>query len=62
MPMASAPRRVAISSTSGAGAAVGSLRITFCRNAACRIASNMSRSLLLAAPSVPSPSATPAAT
>ena len=44
-----------------AGTAVGSLVTSFCRNAACRIASNMSRSLLLAAPSVPSPTVMPAA-
>ena len=42
------------------GDAVGSLLASLCRNAAWRIASNMSRSLLLAAPSVPRPTATPA--
>jgi hypoxanthine phosphoribosyltransferase len=52
---ARAPPMVAISSASGRGSARGSLRTSLCSNAACRIASNMSRSLLLAAPSVPSP-------
>ena len=44
-----------------AGMTRGSPVLTLCRSAANRIASNMSRSLLLAAPSVPSPTVTPAA-
>ena len=59
-PSASAPRRVASSS---ACARRQRLRIrrstTLCSSAAARIASNMSRSLLLAAPSVPSPARSP---
>ena len=52
---------VARSSACAAGSAVGSWVACLARNDACRMASNMSRSLLLAAPSVPRPSATPAA-
>ena len=44
-----------------AGSAPGSRVASLWRNAAWRIASNMSRSLLLAAPSVPSPTRMPAA-
>ena len=54
-PSARAPSIVAISSATGAGIARGSPSTSLCRNAAWRIASNMSRSLLLAAPSVPRP-------
>ena len=60
-PSARAPSIVAIWSASRAGTALGSLVCSFARNAACRIASNMSRSLLLAAPSVPRPTTIPAA-
>ena len=56
-PSASAPPRVASSSACRAGSARGSIVATLCSSAAIRIASNMSRSLLLAAPSVPEPGA-----
>jgi hypothetical protein len=56
-----APPRVAISSTAGAGAAVGSPLACLASMAAESISSNMSRSLLLAAPSVPRPSRIPSA-
>ncbi len=57
-PSARAPSIVAISSTVRAGSTRGSPDCSLWRSAACRIASNMSRSLLLAAPSVPSPTCT----
>ena len=53
---------VAISSAVFAGSACGSPVVTFCSLAARSISSNMLKSLLLpAGPSVPSPTATPAA-
>ena len=61
IPSARAPPIVAMSSAVCAGTAVGSCVASFARNDAWRIAPNMSRSLLLAAPSVPRPSAMPAA-
>jgi hypothetical protein len=61
MPSTRAPSMVAIRSAVAAGMARGSLVTSLCRKAACRAASNMSRSLLLAAPSVPRPTAIPAA-
>src|SRR5262249_45381794 len=57
---ARAPPMVAMSSAVCAGTAVGSRVESLARNDAWRIASNISRSLLLAAPSVPRPTATPA--
>ena len=60
-PTASAPPLVAIFSTVDADRTCGSMRSTFCSKRASRISSHMSRSLLLAAPSVPKPTRTPAA-
>jgi hypothetical protein len=60
MPKARAPPRFASSKASIAGRAFGSPLANFCRSAAAFIVSNMSRLLLLAAPSVPRPMTTPA--
>jgi hypothetical protein len=56
---ARAPRRVAMDRACRAGTAVGSLLHVLARMAARRISSNMSRSLLEAAPSVPIPTFRP---
>ena len=61
MPSARAPPSVAISSTAAAGAEVGSPLACLASSAALSISSNMSRSLLLAAPSVPRPRRSPSA-
>ena len=58
-PIACAPFTVAILSTSHAGAASGSSRTAFCNPVTKNISRNMSRQLLLAAPSVPMATGTP---
>ena len=59
-PRISAPYRVAILTTVRESAAVGSLLTSLCNMAAELISPHMFRSLLLAAPSVPRPTRTPA--
>jgi hypothetical protein len=60
MPSTRAPSRVAMATTVGAAMSVGSAWMTFSSLAAVFISRNISRLLLLAQPSVPSPTLIPA--
>ena len=62
IPRAAAPLRVAMRSASAAGRVLAFRETHLASSAAVRISLNMSRSLLLAAPSVPRATLTPAAT